>query len=220
MSLRYNTVTGGTGLLEVDLNYMLRVPLWPVVYHDSIPINIYHAKAIPTLDIHELMAGKLSALFSRHVSRDLFDTHYYFNHYTKAIDQRRLRLAFIIYGGISRKDWRTLSLNDISFTENELKDQLVPVLSRNYIQQIGSISGWANELVTGCRKGITNYLLPLKENEVEFLNHLNDYGKIYGNLLTDDNELIQKINNHPGLLWKAQNVRKFKEISVDTPITV
>ncbi len=212
ISLRYISATGQTALLEIDLNYMLRVPLWPVVQQDSMPIGLHQAKAIPTLDIHELMAGKLSALFSRHASRDLFDTHYFFKHYDKPIDKQRLRLAFIVYGAINRKDWRTICIDDITFTESEIRDQLIPVLSSHLIRNIKSSSQWANKIVNECREALIEQLLPLQENEIEFLNQLNDHGQVCANLLTTDNDLIQKINANPGIQWKAYNVAKFKKL--------
>ena len=64
ISLRYIGASGQAGTLEVDLNYMLRVPLWPIVKKNSISIHQYQSQAIPTLDIHELMAGN-SLLFFR-----------------------------------------------------------------------------------------------------------------------------------------------------------
>lgn len=47
------------------------------------------------LDIHELAAGKLSALVGRTASRDLFDTHYLLT--KTALDIKKLREFFIVY---------------------------------------------------------------------------------------------------------------------------
>lgn len=211
LSLRYNSALGQTAQLEVDLNYMLRVPLWPAVYKDSISIDSFQAKAIPTLDIHELMAGKLSALFARHASRDLFDAHYFFKYYNQVIDKERLRLAFIVYGAANRIDWRTISVENIAFTENELKNQLAPVLSHGFIQKTSSLNSWASTAISECHEAINNYLLPLKKHELEFLEQINSYGQIRPELLTNDNDLISKIKMHPALLWKAYNVIKLKD---------
>ena len=50
-------------------------------------------------------------------------------------------------------------------------------------------------------------------NDIKMLRmeRLNDKGQICPNLLTNDNGLIQKIKNHPGLQWKAHNVMKFND---------
>ena len=102
--LSFNRVGGGTGTLEMDMNFMLRVPLWPVERVDSRPVGTFDAKDIPVVDIHELAAGKLAALLSRAASRDLFDTSQLLH--VGGLDVAKLRLAFVVYGGISRKDWR------------------------------------------------------------------------------------------------------------------
>ena len=69
-SLRYPTAAGQTGRIDVDVNYMYRVPLWPVGQMDSHPVGSWRATDTPVLDIHELASGKLAALLSRRRARD------------------------------------------------------------------------------------------------------------------------------------------------------
>jgi Nucleotidyl transferase AbiEii toxin, Type IV TA system len=90
--LRYQSALGLGGNLEIDLNFMFRVPLWPVVKRDSQAIGSYKAKNIRGLDIHELAAGKIAALLAHHASRDLFDAHQLLTHGN--LDAKKLRLAF------------------------------------------------------------------------------------------------------------------------------
>ena len=71
--LRYKSALGHNENLELDLNFMYRVPLLPLVTADSHPIGSYQGTQVCLLDIHELAAGKLAALLSRRASRDLFD---------------------------------------------------------------------------------------------------------------------------------------------------
>ena len=103
---RYESAQGQRGNLKIDLNFMFRIPLWPCEKMNSCPIGSYIVQDFTMLDIHELAAGKLSALLSRHASRDLFDVHAL--HTSGKLDNQRLRLAFIIYGAMNRKDWRTV----------------------------------------------------------------------------------------------------------------
>src|SRR3990167_10467684 len=79
MIWRYPSVLGQKGNLEIDLNYMYRKPLWPV-QHIKSKLTIEKSVAIPVLDVHELSAGKLAALFDRQASRDLFDARYLLTH--------------------------------------------------------------------------------------------------------------------------------------------
>ena len=56
-------------------------------------------------------------------------------------------------------------------------------------------------------------LLPFKPHELEFLARLNEQGEIETPLLTDDAAMQETLRKHPGLLWKAQNVRQLNRRS-------
>jgi len=205
--LRYQSAMGQGGNLEVDVNFMLRIPLWPVVYKDSTPIGAYRAAHIPMIEYPELAAGKLVALLARHASRDLFDSHQILM--KSGLESEKLRLAFIVYGGINRKDWRTVAVNDVDFEERELQQQLLPLLRDEVVKDMGPYKDWSQRLIEECREALS-IVLPLKDNELEFFDRLLDYGEIEPSLLTQDNEMIERISLHPGLEWKALNVRQFK----------
>lgn len=200
--LRYASALGGNGNLEVDLNYMFRVPLYGIHKKSSHSIGTRKTKEIPLLDIHELGAGKLSALFGRHASRDLFDAHQLL---TKcSLDIEQLRLACLVYGAMGSKDWRQILGDEIHFDERELKDQLIPVLRKRAFRNDDWL-GWTNQLLVDCKTGLTT-LFPLKEREQAFLQSLFEDGTIDATLITDDHNLTEKINTHPLLQWKAKLV--------------
>ena len=71
--LRYTAGSGGNAGIEVDVNYMYRLPLWPLVRAYSWPSGSWKPLEFPLVDVHELAAGKLAALFARQRARDLFD---------------------------------------------------------------------------------------------------------------------------------------------------
>ncbi len=205
--LNYASAVQPGGNLEIDLSYLYRVVFWPVVLKDSCFVGQYQARNIPLLDLHELAAGKLSALMSRRASRDLYDAHRLLVSAEAAqkIDMARLRLAFLVYGGMNRRDWRTIKMEDISFDNSELQNKLVPVLNQKDLQQ----AEFAQRLVVECQDVFSN-LLPFTENEKFFFDRLLDEGEIEPSLITSDAELQGKIRLHPGLLWKAQNVKNFQ----------
>ncbi len=207
MSLRYHSAMYQGGNLEIDVNFMFRESLWPLVYRDSLPVGSFKAVNIPVLDYHELAAGKLVAMLARHTSRDLFDSHRILKR--GGLDSQRLRLAFVVYGGINRKDWRMVAAEDVDFDERELQQQLLPLLSEGAVRDMGTESGWARRLVEECRDAL-GIVLPLQDHEREFLDRLLDHGQIKPSILTKDAELIKRIQRHPGLEWKALNVRQFK----------
>jgi hypothetical protein len=186
---------------------MLRIPLWTPLVQDSRSVGSYRATGIPVLDPHELAAGKLLALLARHASRDLFDAHQLLTQ--QPLDPEKLRLGFVLYGAMNRKDWRTATLDDIAFDSRELREQLIPLLSAAAIQRIGTDDRWAERLVNESRAAMA-VVLPLGPMELDFLERINQHGEIRPDLLTNDSAMAERIAQHPQLLWKATNVRQHR----------
>jgi hypothetical protein len=168
---------------------------------DSHALWTTRALDIPVMDIHELAAGKFAALLARHASRDLFDAHRLLT--TQKFQADRLRLAFVVYGGLNRKDWRTVTAADVGFSPGELQNELIPVLRRAATKDLpASVSQLVDEV-----RDKLEIVLPFSGAETRFLDRLLDEGIIEPALIADDEELSERIRNHPGLLWKAANVR-------------
>jgi hypothetical protein len=162
---------------------------------------------VPVLDIHELAAGKLAALFSRSASRDLFDIHNLLRE--PGLDVTRLRLGFLVYGAANRKDWRRIAIEDIQAVPVDVERQLLPMLRANLTPNRSEILPWTEHLVQECRRMISHMLLPLQAHEIDFLTRLNERGEIEPECLTGDKEMQAIIQSHPALLWKAMNVRNY-----------
>ena len=208
--LSYQSFTGQSGNLEVDLNFMFRQPLWDIQLADSQPFGDFQAKSIPVLDLHELAAGKLAALLARGQARDLFDCHRILN--MDYLERDRLRIAFVVYGGMNRKDWRTVSIEDLDFNPAELARLLTPILDARAIQEQGSPAEFGARLVRECREGLS-MVLPFNAAERKFLDLLLDKGKIDSKILTPDETLQKRIQQQPLFEWKALNVRQYKGLS-------
>ena len=202
----------GQGTLELDVNFMLRTPLWAPTLADSKPIGSFGATNIPMLDIHELAAGKLAALFSRAASRDLFDVRQLLG--AGGLDVEKIRIAFVVYGGINRRDWRTVSLDDVHVDSVDVARHLMPLVHVQSAPARHDVAAWTERLISDCRDGLAA-LLPMTEEEIEFLTRLNDSGEIVPELLTSDHGLRSTIDSHPGLRWKALNVREHRGLSAD-----
>jgi predicted nucleotidyltransferase component of viral defense system len=203
--LSFVNTAGSSDKLEVDLNFMLRVPLWPVTKLDSRTLGPAVAKDIAVVERHELAAGKLAALCARNASRDIFDARELLRR--DDIDHSKLRLAFVVYGGLNRKDWRTVRVVDVAADALELKRELVPMLRAGVRPVDAEISSWSEALVRETRE-LMAAVLPLEPHEREFLDRLNDAGDIVPELLTTERTMQGIIRDHPGLKWKALNVKK------------
>jgi len=205
--LAYVGARGTPGNLELDVNFLLRTPLWPCVVMDGHAVGSVRAAPVRVLDVHELAAGKMAALLARSASRDLFDAHALLA--TPGLDQAKLRLGFVVYGGINRKDWRTVSIDDVKTDLAEVQTALVPLLRADLAPARGAAAAWADKLVAECRERLSA-LLPLNDAELEFLRRLNDAGQIAPELITGDAKMQAIVREHPGLKWKAVNVRKHR----------
>ena len=205
--LSYPSYTGQSGSLEVDLNFMFRQPLWDIYQADSHPLGDYQAKDVPLLDLHELVAGKLSALFSRRQARDLFDCHRILD--ADTLQPERLRIAFVVYGAMNRKDWRTISVEDVDYDELELAKQLDPTLRVRQPGERASLAEYGAQLLGETRRSLSAFL-PFTDAERAFLDLLLDKGEIDATILTSDTSLQKRIQVQPLLEWKALNVRRHK----------
>lgn len=205
--LKYESTLGGYGNLEVDLNFMFRMPLCPILRMHSCSVGGRQTGEVAILDVHELGAGKLAALFGRHASRDLFDTHQLLTECPLDIDQ--FRLLCLIYSAMSSSDWRKISPEELNFEKKELQMQLIPVLNKHFLNSQSDWSTWTNQLLASCKEAL-RMLFPLRANEIEFLNQLLDNGIIEAQLITTDEQMIKKIHSHPLLKWKVQLVSQNK----------
>ena len=203
---RYPSTLGNSGNLEIDLNFMYRLPLLPITQKQSCTIGDKAIANIPVLNIHELTAGKLSALIDRTLGRDLFDAHNLLTN--KNLDTEQLRLIFTVYAGMSRrKDFRLAAPEQLNFDFTELQNRLLPLLSKQELAKIANKKQWAQEMLLNVHTKLSD-LLPLRKQEKAFLNALLDFGEIKPELLTDDVAFQEKVKLHPAIRWTAYNVKR------------
>ena len=203
--LSYTSVAGRPSQLELDVNFLLRQQLWPAVIARSRRLGSIPPVEFPVLDVHELAVGKLAALFGRTASRDIYDVHRLFQ--ATELEPAKLRLGFVVYGGMNRRDWRSLSVDDVRANPTDFDRQLIPLLHGALTPPSERLAEWTQELIADCRRSLST-ILPLADNELQFLEQLNDRGEIVPDLLTDDADVQHRIRSHPGLRWKVLNVRR------------
>ena len=201
--LDYQSALGHHGNLSLDVNLLQRVPLWPARVRRSAKIAPHGSVSFPVMDLHELTAGKLCALLTRSVARDIFDACQLFDR--AKLNPAKLRLAFVVYAGASREEPGKAKRTKVDFNPLDLKQELLPMLDAKGLPKGHQIRRWAKSLVGRCRKGLAA-VLPLRPNERRFLEQLNRGGLIKPELLTSDKGLQRRILAQPGLQWKALNV--------------
>jgi len=129
----------------------------------------------------------------------------------------RLRLAFVVYGAMSRTDWRTVSPAQVTFDPVELKNKLVPLLRAGSPFHTPGQLEWMEQMVVECRAALAA-VLPLTDAERDFLDGVLDRGDIDPGPLTTDPDLAARIVAQPHLQWKADHVRRHRTWPLDRPV--
>lgn len=146
------------------VNFLLRVLLWATQTLDSLEVGPLRATRIPVLDLHELAAGKIVALLDRTAGRDIFDVRALLSRDELSLE--RLRLAFVVYGGMSRRDWCDVCIDDVEASHEEIDRHLVPVLRGDLAPDRSELPAWSAALATECRS-LLSAVLPLCAQDLE-----------------------------------------------------
>ena len=86
---------------------------------------------------------------------------------------------------------------------------LLPPLRGNETPRRSDLAHWTKALAADCHD-LLSMVLPLADHEREFLERLNGKGEILAEALKDDHRLRGIVRTHPGVLWKALNVQKYR----------
>lgn len=208
LRLRYTAAAGGTGSLEVDLNFLLRRPVLGLELRATRFPPDAGAETVPLLSLEEIAAGKFTALLTRRAARDAFDAFQLLELAPDLLDRPGFRLAFLVYAAGGRQDVRTLRLGEAVVTPREVRDQLVPLLRVEGRPFGGDPDRLAEHLNAVCTAA-GERLLAWNVGEREFIDGLSDRGEIVAELITDDPAMQALVREQPLLQWKALNVREF-----------
>ena len=120
---------------------------------------------------------------------------------------------------MNRKDWRTVSPQDVKGDPADATRDLVPMLRADIAPSRRETTAWLDKLVTECRERLA-IVLPLQAHELEFLERLNGARDVAPELLTGDPTMQAILRDQPGLKWKALNVKKHLGLAAgnDKPI--
>lgn len=200
---RYGSALGGGASLEVDLNFMMREPLFGVGRMTSVSLGDRPPSEAVVVDLHEVVAGKLAALIDRNAARDLFDARRILD--MPDLDWRLIRVGVLAYGASRAVDWRAASVADIGGDLRDLREKLAICLPRGTFKDAGGMRAWIGETVEICREKLAG-LFDWSTGERRFLDALIDRGEIDPSGLDAPPEVIARIARMPMLAWKAQNV--------------
>ena len=196
--LRYATQFGGHDVIKVEVNFLLRQHLAdPVLRSPHLPFDLsFKAK---TLSMEEIYAAKCTALLDRGAPRDLFDVYHFNVHNDHPFDAKLFRRFFLFYASLSRRNMKKFKTDTViveSITEKDIKNNLWMLLSKeNRVKR--------NVMLKTVLPFIKD-LLALSADEKKFFELFNG-GKVDFGLLFADKILVEKLANHPMVLWRQLN---------------
>jgi len=199
--LIYRSVLGPEERIELDLNFLFRVPIAGTEQGELWQPGELDRPEVRTVGLQELVAGKMLAMLDRGAARDVWDLA---NLPAPANDAKGLpsfRALFIALAAILDHPLPTYTLSRLKglVTERTVVEQLAPMLAVDSPPRADDLvkQAWA----------VLSEFMTLRPNEAAYIASI-ERGELHPELLfPDDPEAAQRIAEHPAILWKVTNVR-------------
>jgi len=197
-SFHYQTMSGSSDMLKLEINYLVRVPILApqIRSFKHFDWNVEYL----CLDSQELLASKIVALLSRYTPRDLFDV-YRLIILPLNIDSKLFRSLLFFYSIVI--DVKIFDLFKLKFeliTQSDIQNKLAPMLrSGTYPNR--------NELVMKIGKFLSPFFI-MSSGENDALHNFYNTGKLDFDILFPQKEVQEKIRISPSLEWKIQNIKR------------
>jgi predicted nucleotidyltransferase component of viral defense system len=197
---RYQTTSGSSDMLKLEINYLKRITLLPpqIMRFDRFDRNI----ELLCLDFIELLASKIIALLNRYTPRDLFDVYQMVRSPLK-VEQDLLKMLLFFYGLITETEiFELFKLKFDLITQADIQSKLYPMLQKRIYPD-------RDDLVANVEKFLNPYL-SLSDNEREALQNFYKTGQTDMAVLFPQKEIQEKVLISPSLKWKIKNIIKIQ----------
>ena len=192
---------GGTFSLEVDLNFIMRIPVWGVESKTPFPLDEDYSFDCNTVSFEELFGGKIKALMDRSAARDLYDV-FKLSQVLKSFDLVKLKKNLVLFGITCDDDWRKKDLRTVDGIDQKMADeQLLPLLRSTDSVELKFMKKTVKEFLA--------QLMEYTKDEQRFMNRFLDDGIYEPLLLFNEEKQAKRLEKHPAVLWKLQNHRQY-----------
>ncbi len=194
----YWNAFGSQDRIEIDLNYMFRIPLVPPALREGWTPDADTGCTARIAGFEEVLAGKTLALLDRVAARDLYDVAAFL---PPIRDVGPLRTLFIALSGILPRPLTAYSTRHLqAFTQAGLDRELAPFLRSTERVERGVLVGRVSQVLRA--------FLTLSAEEREYVERL-QWGEFHPEPIAADRpELLEHLRAHPALLWKVENARR------------
>ena len=200
--LLYRSVIGPEERIEVDLNFLFRLPIAGTEFRDLWQPGDLDQPRVRVVSLEEILIGKFLALLDRGAVRDAWDIAYPPPPAAEILPSVWFRRWFIALSAVLEHPLSTYTHErlDAGMTDQAIAERLAPLLSVPMPVR--------KELIDRAWHALGG-LLSLETNEMAFLTTV-QRGELTPELLFPDNqEEAARLAAHPAILWKIQNVRSY-----------
>ncbi len=202
----YPSVTGGEDRVEVDLNYLWRCPLAGVRQATVWQPGDLDRPRVQMVSPLELCVGKTLAFLDRTAARDAWDVARFPKSVPDILNGELFRPLLVAFSAILPRPLREYSRDQLQtrLTADNVRDRLVPMLAHG-----GPVPD--PEALLEDAWQIVAPLERLSAGEEEYLaacagGHIRPEC-----LFPNAREMAETVERHPVLLWKMENVRRYRE---------
>lgn len=192
------------GKAAIDLSYLSGPPLFDAVRLTSFPLGDRRARNILVLDLQEVIAGKLAALFQRTKARDLFDAENILDmDGFEDLDWKGIKASFIVSCVGGRGLWRNTEI-DVP-PRDPLKEcqRVMQLLRRRHFSDNAAALAWRAGAVAASREGFA-FMPALSESEQAFVDGFEVHGEIDPSLLPASPEMRARVGVYLALAFQRR----------------
>ncbi len=200
--LSYQSALGGRDRIEVDISYLLRVPLEEPQQRALWQPGGLDAPLVHVVSPTELVVGKVLALLDRAAPRDAWDVANLAPSLAGELELPRLRSWLIAMSATLDHPLMSYGLARMEalLTARIIAERLVPTLAAGQHVDAGELArkAWA----------VVEPLVELTSDERRYVESI-ERGEAHTELLfPDDQTRAERALRHPAIQWKLRNVRE------------
>ena len=198
----YIDIKGNIDNIKIEINYMNRVHILETKKID-VSTDVFKDKHLTIHCIHpiEIYAAKFCALLSRTTARDLYDV-YTLSKYDLFDDEEKklLKQCFMLeYIAVNDYKLKDMKIDNIEkLKRQDIKTKLLPTLKDRNPR---------NSNIDEMKQAVREYLkdiLSVDDRTKEFYDKFQK-GIYEPELLFDNEEIMERIKEHPMIIWKLNN---------------
>lgn len=207
--LAYASARGPRDRIEVDLNFMFRMPLAGTEAREMWQPGNLERPTPRVVSLDELCVGKLLALLDRAAPRDAWDTGILPAIAGEVLQSHLFRSRFIALSAILPHPlslYRRERLQE-KLTQLAVDEQLVPMLDSRQQAKAATLveNAWS----------VLAPLVALSADEAAYLDAVNEGAVLTNLLFTDDPTEARRLAEHPAIRWKIDNVQRHRSRLID-----